>query len=510
MLKKPTYEELEQRVKVLEKETAQRMAVEKAFRESEKKYRLLVKNLPSIVYRGYADWSVEFFDSKIKQITGYSPELFNSKKIKWRDIIVDEDAENAKEIFIRALKTTKSYVREYKIRSKKGDIRWIQERGQIVCKSNKKLQYVSGVFFDITDNKEAQEKLRKSEEMARALLNATTDAVVLLDPDGIILDINDAYAKKFQKTPDEMLGLCIWYLVSHEVAGLRMANVKRVFQTGWPVRIVDERNGIWHDTKIYPVSDSIGEVKRVAVFARDITSRKLAEEHIHTLTQLLLSARESERQRIARDLHDNVAQELSLLKIGWETLFDAQFRIPEEIKQKSLELSTILHKSISAIRDMAYDLHPPGLYQFGLVHTAYQYCEEFSEKHKIDIDFIAAGLEDLKIPPITEINLYRLIQEALWNIQKHSGATKVTVKLVASFPNIILRIEDDGLGFNVRKRLAEASKEKRMGLRSMKERVGLLNGRLKIQSRPKEGTKIFIEVPYKETTRGREEKLNHH
>jgi two-component system NarL family sensor kinase len=159
---------------------------------------------------------------------------------------------------------------------------------------------------------------------------------------------------------------------------------------------------------------------------------------------------------------------------------------------------------------MAYDLHPPGLYQFGLVHTAYQYCEEFSEKHKIDIDFIAAGLEDLKIPPITEINLYRLIQEALWNIQKHSGATKVTVKLVASFPNIILRIEDDGLGFNVRKRLAEASKEKRMGLRSMKERVGLLNGRLKIQSRPKEGTKIFIEVPYKETTRGREEKLNHH
>ncbi|MGA7145677.1 MAG: PAS domain S-box protein [Desulfobacterales bacterium] len=510
MAKKPTYKELEQRVKVLEIESANRMAAEKAFRESEKKYQLLVKNLPSIVYKGYADWSVEFFDSKIKQITGYSPALFNSKKMKWRDIIVDEDAENAKEIFIRALKTTKSYVREYKVRSKSGDIRWIQERGQIVCKTNKKLQYVSGVFFDITENREAQEKLRKSEEMARALLNATTDAVVLLDTEGIILDINDAYAKKFQKTPDEMLGLCIWYLVSHEVAGLRMTNVKRVFQTGWPVRVVDERNGIWHDTKIYPVSDSLGEVKRVAVFARDITNRKLAEEHIHTLTRLLLSARESERQRIARDLHDNVAQELSHLKIGWETLFDDQFRVPEKIKQKAVELSKVLQKSISAIRDMAYDLHPPGLYQFGLVHTAYQYCEEFSEKHQIDIDFVAAGLEDLKIPADTEINLYRLIQEALWNIQKHADATKATVKLVASFPNIILRIEDDGTGFNVRKRLAEASKEKRMGLRSMKERVGLLNGKMKIQSRPKEGAKIFIEVPYKETARDREEKHYHY
>ena len=510
MAKKPTYKELEQRVKVLEQESANRMAAEKAFRESEKKYRLLVKNLPSIVYKGYADWSVEFFDSKIKQITGYSPALFNSKKMKWRDIIVDEDAENAKAIFIRALKTNKSYVREYKVRSRSGDIRWIQERGQIVCKTNKKLQYVSGVFFDITENKESQEKLRKSEEMARALLNATTDAVVLLDPDGLILDINDAYAKKFQKTSNEMLGLCIWYLVPHEVAGLRMTNVKRVFQTGWPVRIVDERNGIWHDTNIYPVSDSLGDVKRVAVFARDITNRKLAEEHIHTLTRLLLSARESERQRIARDLHDNVAQELSLLRIGWETLFDDQFRVPEKVKQKAVELSKILQKSISAIRDMAYDLHPPGLYQFGLVHTAYQHCEEFSEKHNIDIDFVAAGLEDLKIPADTEINLYRLIQEALWNIQKHADATQAIVKLVASFPNIILRIEDDGAGFNVRKRLAEASKEKRMGLRSMEERVGLLKGKMRIQSRPKEGTKIFIEVPYKETERDREEKHYHY
>jgi len=502
MAKKPTYKELEQRVKVLEKETVNRMAVEKAFRQSEEKYRLLVRNLPSIVYKGYADWSVEFFDSKISRITGYSADKFNSKKMTWKDVVIHEDLENAKEIFIKALKTDRSYVREYRIESKGGDIHWIQERGQIVCNTSKKIKYVSGVFFDITNNKKAQEKLRKSEEMARALLNATTDAVVLLDPDGIILDINDAYAKKFQKTPDEMLGLCIWYLFSHEVAGLRIVNVNKVFKTGQPVRVVHERKGIWHDTKIYPVSNSEGEVKRVAVFARDITSRKLAEEHIHTLTQQLLSARESERQRIARDLHDDVAQELSLLKISWETLFDNYSLIPDGIRRKTLELSKILQRSISAVRDMAYDLHPPGLYQLGLVHTLYQYCEEFSEKNEIDIDFFAAGMDDLMIPSNTEINLYRLIQEGLWNIKKHAQAAKVTIKLVASFPNIILRIEDDGQGFNVKERLTAASKEKRMGLRSMEERVSLLNGKMKIQSRPKEGTKVFIEVPYKEKKRG--------
>jgi signal transduction histidine kinase len=95
-----------------------------------------------------------------------------------------------------------------------------------------------------------------------------------------------------------------------------------------------------------------------------------------------------------------------------------------------------------------------------------------------------------------------LIQEGLWNIIKHAEATKATIKLVASFPNIILRIEDNGKGFNVKERLTAASKEKRMGLRSMEERVSLLNGKMKIYSRSKEGTKVFIEVPYKEKKRG--------
>jgi signal transduction histidine kinase len=111
-------------------------------------------------------------------------------------------------------------------------------------------------------------------------------------------------------------------------------------------------------------------------------------------------------------------------------------------------------------------------------------------------------MDGLKISSNTEINFYRLIQEGLWNIKKHAEAAKVTIKLVASFPNIILRIEDDGKGFIVKERLTAASKEKRMGLRSMEERVKLLEGKMKIHSRPNEGTKVIIEVPYKEKKRG--------
>ncbi len=102
----------------------------------------------------------------------------------------------------------------------------------------------------------------------------------------------------------------------------------------------------------------------------------------------------------------------------------------------------------------------------------------------------------MRLDPDIEINLYRLMQESFHNIKKHAQATEVRVRLIASFPHIILSIEDNGKGFNVRDRMIKASQEKRMGLRSMKERATLLHAKMKILSRLNQGTKIFIEVPY--------------
>ncbi|MBW1798444.1 MAG: sensor histidine kinase, partial [Deltaproteobacteria bacterium] len=235
---------------------------------------------------------------------------------------------------------------------------------------------------------------------------------------------------------------------------------------------------------------------------RDITVRKLAEERIHTLSQELLKAQENERQRISRYLHDHVAQDLSTLKIGCETLFDDYQDASTEIRQRLSELLAILQGTISAVRGLAYDLRPPGLDQLGLIQSVFQHCDDFSENTGVRVDFKAAGMDDLIVGPDIEINLYRLVQEGLNNIKEHAEADHVIIRLVASFPNIILRIEDNGKGFDVEGRLLRASKEKRMGLGSMEERVSLLNGSLRIQSRLMEGTKIFIEIPYKEKRNG--------
>jgi len=215
-----------------------------------------------------------------------------------------------------------------------------------------------------------------------------------------------------------------------------------------------------------------------------------------------MKAQENERQRISLYLHDDVAQNLSSLKIGLDTIFDDPHASLPSLRQKAAELAQILQAAISAVRDLAYDQRPPSLDQLGLIQAVFLYCENFSEEYGTRVDFQSAGMDNLRLDFDTEINLYRLIQEALTNVRKHADAGQVIVRLVAAHPHIILRIEDNGKGFDVQRRSERALDEKRMGLQSIEERVYQLNGKLQIQSRPGEGTSIFIEVPYKEKTVG--------
>jgi signal transduction histidine kinase len=141
----------------------------------------------------------------------------------------------------------------------------------------------------------------------------------------------------------------------------------------------------------------------------------------------------------------------------------------------------------------------------GLLKALEIYCEEFSSQLGREVDFQSAGLNLFKLDSNTEIHLYRLVQEGLNNIRKHADSDRAIVRLVGVFPNIILRIEDSGKGFDVKARELALGDEKRMGLRSMKERVNLLGGQMTIQSRPMQGTKIYIKIPCQEQNRESEE-----
>ena len=247
------------------------------------------------------------------------------------------------------------------------------------------------------------------------------------------------------------------------------------------------------------VKERTNELKQTNdLLQAEIRDHKQAEEQIHSLTQELIKAQETERQMISRELHDSVAQDLSSLKIACQTLIANEPQLSSQAKQKVSEMSEVLRRTVMAVRDLSYNLRPLGLDGIGLVEVISQYCDDFSEKSGIQVDFHSAGIDSTKLDFDMEINLYRLVQEGLTNIVKHADAACAKIGLVGAFPNIILRIEDDGKGFDVEERLAKASHEKRMGLQSMRQRVRLLGGQLLIQSRPRQGKKLSMKIPYRE------------
>ena len=181
---------------------------EKALKESERKYRLLVRNLPNCVYKGYLDGSIDFFDNKVEQITGYSKEEFLLRKKNWFSLVHEDDLDYTKERFKEALRTDSSYIREYRVKSKTGDTIWIQDGGQIIYGENGEIEFITGAFLDITERKLAEKALHDSEEKYRSLFNSGPDPIFVLERETLeILDANPMAEDTYGYSKGELTGM---------------------------------------------------------------------------------------------------------------------------------------------------------------------------------------------------------------------------------------------------------------------------------------------------------------
>jgi signal transduction histidine kinase len=208
------------------------------------------------------------------------------------------------------------------------------------------------------------------------------------------------------------------------------------------------------------------------------------------LTGRLLEAQEAERRRIARELHDDLNQGLALLSVEIDLMARRPPTSAAEVAQRMRELSARVKELSSAVHDLSHQLHPSKLEQLGLVAAVRGLCKELKQHHGLEVNFTHSDVPEV-IPEAVALCLYRIVQEALRNVVKHSGTDRAAVELRGTPDAIRLRVSDDGVGFDP----ASALRNGGLGLVSMRERLHLVGGRIAIDSRPAGGTRIDISVP---------------
>jgi signal transduction histidine kinase len=276
------------------------------------------------------------------------------------------------------------------------------------------------------------------------------------------------------------------YTASAET-GLTVENP--TYQTSFRV-VRPDGSVIWLEEAGRAYFDTEDRIVRIAGLVADVTGRKRGEEALASLPQRLIEAQDQERARIARELHDNTNQRLTMLALKIEQLRNDLPEQTGELHSQVYELRKHTVEISNEVRAMAHELYPPGLEYVGLIGAAKGFCREFGEQQKVHIEWQTHDVP-IRLSADISLCLFRVLQEALHNSAKHSGARRCEVQLWGTPDAVHLRVSDFGVGFH-----PETESEGRgLGLTSMRERVRLLKGTFSIESKPRSGTTIHVRLP---------------
>lgn len=235
------------------------------------------------------------------------------------------------------------------------------------------------------------------------------------------------------------------------------------------------------------------ELAKVNESLRDEISERIQTERDRVrLLRQIVRAQEDERRRIARDIHDQVGQQMTALRLNLAAI-DQSYGGDGEVREKLKQTKAIAERLDADVDFIAWELRPAALDDIGVAEAMASFLRQWSRYSGVEAQFHTTGLEKERLSPETETNLYRIMQEALNNTMKYARASSVDVLLERRDSQVVLIVEDDGSGFKPDE--ANGGDGKGMGLLGMRERAALVGGTLEIESTPKKGTTIFVRVP---------------
>jgi hypothetical protein len=343
------------------------------------------------------------------------------------------------------------------------------------------------------------EILAKAEQKFRSLLEAAPDAMLITTAEGEIVLANSRADELFGYSREQLLGINIQSLVPK-----------------WSSRsygTIGELTSVCKDGRTFPAEISSSPLQTldgllVTSAVRDVTDRKRAEQRISEQTEQLHEAnrelrnlssrivaiRDEERRRLGRELHDSQGQYLAAIKMNLEMIEATVSTLPAAQKSALLEAISLLERSMREIRVISHLLHPPLLDEIGLQAVVPWYLNSFSERSGIQID-LQMPTEVTKLPERVELAVFRVLQECLTNVHRHSGSKVARVKLLPEDSRIILEVRDEGQGLSPRD---SATQIPGVGITGMRERVHELGGQFEITS-TSEGTLVKAILPIAET-----------
>jgi len=473
-----------------------RKRVQDALRESEERYRDLVENSRELICTHDLNGLILSANPAAAENLGYKLDDLVGK-MSIRDILAPEVRHQFDEYMARVLRDGATGGTMIVERSSGEQRLW--EFYNSVRSEGVSTPVVRGMARDITEGKRAEAALRQSEERYRELFENAKDAIYVHDLSGRYVSLNLAAEKLSGYARDEIIGKHFSNFVApRDLKYVRTNLCKKLDEEGETTYEVDV---ITKDRRRVPVEVNSrliyenGQPIGVQGTARDITERKRAQEALQVYSRRLIEAQEAERQSLARELHDEIGQVLTAVRINLQTVQSSSRNVAALPHVE--ESIVIVDEALGRIRDLSLELRPSLLDDLGLASALRWYVDRYGERTGIAAEVLCGFEERGRLPLELETECFRIAQEALTNVARHAHATHLSVQLDSGVEKLLLTITDNGIGFDAETLLNTASLASTLGLRGMQERALAMNGHIEINSSPGSGTQVRATFPLK-------------